>query len=129
MSEQERLEMGATEPAQSDTQEQVPKGELSQPLSVPQALLFSISLFAELAWQKLGLHPDPVTKQIAADLPQAKVAIDAVAALVELAKGQVGEREYRELRTLLANLQLNFVYQSQRQQPSSNSSTGEESVS
>ncbi len=120
--------MGATEPAQTETQEQVPRREPLQPLSVPQALLFSISLFAELAWQRLGLHPDPVTKQIAADLPQAKVAIDTVAALVELAKEQVSEREYRELRTLLANLQLNFVHQSQRQQTSSNSPTGGEAV-
>ncbi len=126
MAEAERSESKTAEPSEEQPQqEQAPTAEqqLREAMSVPQAILFSISLLAELAWQKLGLHIDPVTKKLETDLPQAQLAIDAVGALVEIVKGHVDEREYRELRTLLANLQLNFAHQAQRQQTSSSQSS------
>lgn len=84
-------------------------------LDVPQAILFSIGLLTELAWQKMGLHLNPVTKQVERDFNQARLAIDTVALLVEMVKGHVSEREYDQLRTTLANLRLNFAEQVQKQ--------------
>jgi len=85
-------------------------------IDVPQAILFSISVLSELAWQKMGLHINPVTKQIEIDFKQARLAIDIIAFLIEMLRDWVSEREYDSLRTMLANLRLNFAEQVQRQQ-------------
>ncbi len=111
MVEQEKPIAEAT--TQTLSSEQPPQ---AMTVDVPQAILFCINLLSELAWQKMGLHINPVTKQLETDFPQARLAIDAVGQLVELLRNHVGEREYNELRTLLANLQLNFAHQVQRQQ-------------
>lgn len=49
-----------------------------KPLSVNGVVAFSIEQFAEVAWQKLGLHPDPITGSIEMNLAEAKTAIDVV---------------------------------------------------
>ena len=116
MAEAERPEKARVEPTGQRDAPPPPEQPPQEPMSVPQTILFSISLLSEVAWQKLGLHLDPVTKKVETDLPQARLAIDAVGALVEIVKGHVDEKVYRELRTLLANLQLNFAHQAQRQQ-------------
>lgn len=85
-------------------------------LSVPQAILLSISMLTELAWQKMGLHIDPVTKQIEPDLKQAQLAIDTISVLTEMIRDWVSERDYDSLRTMLVNLRLNFAEQAKKQQ-------------
>jgi len=80
---------------------------------------YCLSLLSAEAWHKLGLLADPQTGQAQADLPQAKVAIDAVgdlAARLEAApEASVPASMRRELKTLLNDLRLNYV--AQRDQP------------
>lgn len=101
--------------AQTETAGQTEGQQVVAP-DVPQTILFSISLLSELAWQKMGLHINPVTKQLEPDMKQARLAIDAIALLIELIRDWVSEREYDSLRTLLANLRLNFAEQARKQQ-------------
>ncbi len=96
------------------------KGQSQQKVAmvnVPEAILFSIGVLAELAWQKMGLHINPITQQIEPDMKQARLAIDTIALLIEMVRDWVSEREYDSLRTMLANLRLNFAEQAQRQKP------------
>lgn len=109
MAEQEK------QPTEQTQQEQT-QGQGVAIVNVLEAILFSISILSELAWQKMGLHINPVTKQIEPDMKQARLAIDAVAMLVELLRDWLSERDYDSLRTMLANLRLNFAEQFQRQQ-------------
>lgn len=83
-------------------------------LDVPQALMLCISLLAELAWQKLGLHINPATGQVHANLPQARLAIDSIAVLIEMVRAHVSDRDYEALRTQLMNLRLNYAEQARR---------------
>lgn len=73
------------------------------------AVRFAISLFAETAWLQMGIQADPATGQIQQDLSQAKLAIDAVAALIPLTEGRLASHEQRDLRNLLSTLQWNYV--------------------
>ncbi len=113
MAEQERQE--AQQTGQAETVGQ-PESQQVAVLDVPQAIVFSISVLSELAWQKMGLHINPVTKQIEPDMKQARLAIDTIALLVEMLREWVSEREYDSLRTLLTNLRLNFAEQARKQQ-------------
>jgi len=78
-------------------------------------LSLCIGLLHEHAWQCLGLVTNPATQQIQQDLEQARIAIDAVGALVELLHPRVPEGEQRELQALIADLRMNFVEQKNRQ--------------
>lgn len=94
--------------------------EQAQPvitLDVPQAILLSISLLTDLAWQKMGLHINPSTKQIEKDFKQARLAIDTISLLIEMIKEHISQREYDLLRTTLTNLKLNFAEQVRRSEP------------
>jgi len=82
-----------------------------QPVSVDVYTLLRISIaqLASIAWQMMGLQPDPFTNQIRTDTNQARVAIDAAAALVDQLKPHLQEQEARDYQTLLTDLRLNFV--------------------
>jgi hypothetical protein len=79
------------------------------PLDVYSFLRVSITQFNSMAWVMLGLQPDPFTNEVRKDLVQARVAIDTVAALVELLKPQLQPQEAKVYQTLLTDLRLNFV--------------------
>jgi hypothetical protein len=66
-----------------------------------------------MAWRKMGLLVDPKSGKIEKDMVQAKVAIDTVGFIIEKLEGRLQDQEMRELRTLLSNLQLNFVARSE----------------
>jgi len=84
----------------------------SQPLPDATTLVTTcLSLLAAKAWEALGLVPDPATQKIERQLDEAQLAIDAAAALAELVRPRVSERERREIETLVTNLRLNFVEQ------------------
>ena len=70
-----------------------------------------ISLLANRAWQAMGLVPNSATQSIERHFDEAQLAIDAAAALADLLRPRVGDRERRELETLVANLRINFVEQ------------------
>jgi hypothetical protein len=83
------------------------------PVDTPGALFVCIQLLRDVAWIKLGLTTD-LHGKIDRDLPQAKVAIDAVGDLVARLEPFVGDPERRELQNWLSNLRINFVQQSQK---------------
>lgn len=74
-------------------------------------LRWIVGVLSGSAWQNLGLVPNPASKKVVRNLNDARLAIDAVASLVELLKPRVDEKERRDLDTLLANLRLNYVEQ------------------
>ena len=73
------------------------------------ALRFSLGLFSDLAWIKLGIRSNPATGEAKADMAEAKLAIDALAALTILTEGRFEPNEVRELKNLVSSLQLNYV--------------------
>jgi hypothetical protein len=72
-------------------------------------LQYTISLFAEQAWVHLGIRANPATGETNTDFAQARLAIDAIAALLPLAEGRFEAHAVRDLRNLLSSLQFNFV--------------------
>jgi hypothetical protein len=89
-------------------------GEMPE-LNVPGALRFCIETLQGLAWIKMGLVAAPGSGKIEKDLPQAKVAIDAIGDLVVRLDPFADESERREMQTVLSNLRINFVQKSQQQ--------------
>lgn len=71
-----------------------------------------IDQLAAVAWQKMGLQPDMLSGTVDKNLPAAKMAVDAVAALVPLVENQLEESDRREMHNLVRNLRLNFVEKS-----------------
>lgn len=63
-------------------------------------------------WMHLGLLQNPVTKLVVKDLPQARLAIDCVAALIEKIGPEISDDERRDYRRLLNDLRMNYVQQS-----------------
>lgn len=89
-------------------------GEMPE-LSVPGALRFCVETLQGLAWIKMGLVAAPGSGKIDKELPQAKVAIDAIGDLVARLDPFAAESERRDMQTMLSNLRINFVQQSQQQ--------------
>ncbi len=94
-------------------QEAAAAEEPPMPLDVYAVLRISIAQLAGTAWQMMGLQPDPFTKEIHKDIPQARIAIDATEALIEKLKPHLQGQEARDYQTLLTDLRLNFVKQSE----------------
>jgi len=111
----------------SEQHERKPEGEAARgpadagdaervPLHAPELVRWCVSLLASSAWQALGLIPDPATQKVERNLDDARLAIDAAAALVEHLRPRADNRERRELDNLVATLRLNFVEQAGRGQ-------------
>lgn len=71
-----------------------------------------INTYATNAALFMGLTAHPETGQIIRDMPQAKFAIDGITALFEILKPHLNEFEKKEIQSLLADLQINYVNQS-----------------
>ncbi len=63
----------------------------------------------EVAWMKLGLRPDPATGAIAADLGEAKVAIDLAAHLGGILEPELDGEDRRQVQNVVRDLRLNYV--------------------
>lgn len=98
----------ARSPEQPEPQEEA---AASIPLRAPDLVRWCVSLLATSAWQAMGLIADPSTQRVERNLDDARLAIDATAALLEHLRPRLGDAERRELDTLLTNLRLNFVEQ------------------
>lgn len=83
-------------------------------LGMRERLLMCIDLLNQGAWISLGLLSDPATGKIEPNFDQAKTAIDSVAFLVGKVEGDLDEATRRDLRTLVRDLQVNYVQQSSR---------------
>ena len=78
-------------------------------MRVEDGIRFSMNLFADMAWIKLGIRAAPGSADAIADLPQARLAIDALSALVQLTESRFDPHEVRDLKNLLAGLQMNYA--------------------
>ena len=83
-------------------------------MDVYNLLSTTVQLLTNGAWAWLGLVPNPFTGNMDRDLSQAKVAIDSVQFLARQLEGRLSESDQRDLRNLVANLQMNYVQQMQR---------------
>lgn len=104
-----RAEDGAQEASEPLTEDAAEAGEPLAAIDVYAVLRLAIAQLAGVAWQMMGLQPDPFTKEVRKDAAQARVAIDATAALVEHLKPHLHGQEARDYQTLLTDLRLNFV--------------------
>lgn len=89
-----------------------PAGEQEEriaPIDVYSVLRLAVAQLTGVAWQMLGLQPDPFTNQIRKDVAQARIAIDAAEALVEHLRPHLRGQEARDYDNLLTDLRLNFV--------------------
>lgn len=75
-------------------------------------LKFFISTLVANAWFFMGLIAHPETKEIKKDLKQAKVAIDVISLLFEKMQDNLQELEKKEIRAVIADLQINYINQS-----------------
>jgi hypothetical protein len=113
--EPDELVAGQTLETEATNQpEDVEAGELP-PLQAEGLIRWCTGMLADGAWAWLGLMPDPMTDTVKRDLPQARMAIDAVRALARVVEEHLPASDHRELHTLMANLQVNFVQQSAKE--------------
>lgn len=103
-------EAGESPAAEAPTAEAGPE---ARPLDVLMLLRLCIRQLEEAAWQKLGLHGDPLTGKVSKDLSQARVAIDCTVALVEQLLPHLQGQEKRNYQALVTDLRMNFVKQSE----------------
>ncbi len=78
---------------------------------VPDLIRLFIGELHGRAWMHMGLIVDPATKQAAKDLPQARLAIDCMASLVDRLAPLLEAAERLDLERLLADLRMNYVRQ------------------
>jgi len=111
--------IGDEEAAESRSEEAPPesKAEQEAPQGVADVynlLRLFIAMLAENAWVWMGLRRNPVTGKVEKDLAQARVAIDTLVFLSDKLAPHADERERRDMRTIVGDLQLNFVQQSSK---------------
>ena len=104
------------EPAPSIGDEETVQSE--QPEAQAVADVFSIAkwvigIMAATAWQYMGLQVNPATGKVEKDLIQARIAVDTVVFLGDKIHPHLSESERREIRSLIGDLQVNFVRQSE----------------
>jgi hypothetical protein len=76
----------------------------------------------------MGLLPNPASNKIERNLSDARLAIDAAAALAEQVKPTLDEAARRELEALLTDLRVNYVEQQARATQSSQSTQSTQST-
>jgi len=83
-------------------------------LSAGDMIQWVIAGLAEKAWERMGLVANPATGKITRDFEDARLAIDAIAALVDLLAPRIEPAGLRRLQTLLADLRINYAAQRSR---------------
>jgi hypothetical protein len=68
-----------------------------------------LSLMAMKAWEGMGLVASPMTGKTEKNLEDARLAIDAYAAVFELLRVRVDDGARREMENALTMLRVNFV--------------------
>mgnify|MGYP001615759045 CR=1 FL=1 len=101
-------------PAEEAKTDQETQEAENPPPNVYAMLEFMATMFAEQAWQFMGLRLAPGQKELIKDLTQAKVAIDTVAFIADKLHPHIPEQDRLAMRGLLSDLQINFVKQSQQ---------------
>jgi len=80
-------------------------------LDVYPILGFFLNILNVKAWQYMGLRVDPKTQKIQKDLKKAILTIDCVAFIIDKLAPQLEDDERNKLRSLLTDLQINYVSQ------------------
>jgi len=99
----------------------------AEPIDAQGLVRWCTNLLAAHAWQSMGLLPNPATNKIERNLTDARLAIDAAAALVEQVKPRLDDAARRELDAMLTDLRVNYVEQQTRADQSSQSSRSPQS--
>jgi len=80
-------------------------------LDLYQLLELFVMLLSEQAWQHMGLRADPRTNEIKKDFEKARVAIDCIILIVDKLGPHLSGEAKDSLRSLITDLQINFVRQ------------------
>jgi hypothetical protein len=80
-----------------------------QGADVPTLLQYTLQLYITVAWQMMGLVPDPITHQLRTDLQQAKIAIDCADFLAGHLRPFVEESVMREYQRQIRDLKVNYL--------------------
>lgn len=103
---------GETVPTEAETPPTEQKEKELVILPIPDLVRVFIAELQTRALLHMGLIPNPATRLVAKDLPQARQAIDCMAALIEQISRLAAPAERDELQQMLTNLRLHFVRQS-----------------
>jgi hypothetical protein len=98
----------AAAPAEGPGPQAIPLGALP----TADVLVWFLSFLAAKAWEGMGLVPSPSTNKIQKNMDEARLAIDAYAAILDLLRTSLEESPRREMQSLLTTLRLNFVEKS-----------------
>ena len=107
---------GTPESTEAPPGETVPDGDMPflHQLTGRDRLLMCIDILQQGAWIAMGLRTDPVTREVKADMADARELIDCVEFLAERVRGDLDSDTQRDLRNLVRDLQVNFVQQTNR---------------
>ena len=83
----------------------------AEPLNVYAVLAVMLDQMSAIAWQKMGLRPDPFTGTMERDLAQARAAIDVAEMMMKTLEGQLDEEDRRQTHNLMRDLKVNYVEQ------------------
>lgn len=70
-----------------------------------------IGILSEKAWRYMGIRLSPGKSEVEKDMTKARSAIDCVAFLTEKIAPSLSSDEERRLRSMVTDLQLNYVKQ------------------
>ena len=98
-------------PTEEDSDESSEEPDLSQllPDKMEDVIKFKIFEFRFWSLIYLGLQLNPKTQKLTKDMAQAKLAIDSMAALVEILMPSLPADEQRELKIMASDLKMNFI--------------------
>lgn len=82
------------------------------PISIYDVIVIMTDQIAAIAWQKLGLQPDPLTGKAEKDLVEAKVAIDLTTHLATFVQDRLDPEDQRRMHNLIRDLRINYVEKS-----------------
>ena len=94
-----------------------PTGDSPQPLDLTaldldQLLGLFVGILSAKAWQHMGLRLTPGKEEAEKDLVKAAAAIDCITVMVDKLAPRLPEGELAGLRSLVADLQINYARQS-----------------
>ena len=101
---------------QEPAEAQAPEPEEEEVVAAPNVYAFlelMATLLADQAWQLMGIRLAEGHQEVLTDMGQAKIAIDTIVYISDKLSPHVTEEDRRALRTLVSDLQLNFVTRSQ----------------
>ena len=81
-------------------------------ISVYDLMAVSLDQFVEVAWVKMGLRPDPLTRAENIDIEEAKVAIDVASRFAESLDPHLEDEDRRRVQQLLTDLRMNYIRKS-----------------